>query len=98
MLSRRPAEGRNNIRKVGTTALVKDARVKVRFGPAVVDDLGGEDQREEKGENEQELHSWRSGIGDSPLARYLAFVSSPENLRKNQHGQQSVAKPGVATK
>ena len=99
MFSRRPPEGRNNIRKIGTTALVKDASVKVRLGPAVVDDLGGEDRREEKGENEQEFHSWRSSVGPSPLARYLAFVPSPENLwRKNQHGRECVAKPYIATK
>ena len=43
MFSRRHAEGRNDIRKVGTTVPVKNVRVKVRFSPAVVDDLVGED-------------------------------------------------------
>jgi len=63
MFSRRPVEGRNDIRKVGTTVPVKNVRVKVRFSPAIVDDLVGEDRGEEKGEDEQVHHSWRSGMG-----------------------------------
>jgi len=57
MFNGRAAEGRNDIRKVGTTALVEDVRVKVRFGPTVVENLCGEDRGEEKGKNEQEFHS-----------------------------------------
>jgi len=99
MFSGRSAEGRNDIRKVGTTALVKDVRVKVRFGPAVVENLCGEDRREEKGKNEQELHSWRSSLGTSLLARCLPFVPSPEDQRrKNQHSREHVAKQNVATR
>lgn len=79
MFSGRPAEGRNDIRKVGSIALVKDVRVKVWLGPAVVENLCGEDRSEEKGKNEQELHSWRSSLGASLLARCLPFVPSPEN-------------------
>lgn len=33
-------ERRENVRKVGTTAIVKDARVKVGLGPAIIEDLG----------------------------------------------------------
>lgn len=57
IFSKRPEEGRNDVRKVGTTALVEDARVEVWFGPTVVEDLDREDRGEEKGKNEQELHS-----------------------------------------
>jgi len=79
MFSGRPAEGKNDIRKVGSTVLVEDVRVKVWFGPAVVENFCGEDRREEKGKNEQELHSWRSSLGASLLTCCLPFVPSPEN-------------------
>lgn len=52
------AEGRTNLREVGTAAVVKDARVEVWLGPAVVEDIGGDDRREEKKKNEEGLHPW----------------------------------------
>jgi len=58
VFSRCCAEKRNDIRKVRTAAVVKDARVKVKSSPAVIEDLDREDQREEKRKDEQELHSW----------------------------------------
>lgn len=58
VFSRCRTEERNDIRKVGTAAVVKDACVKIWSGPAVVQDLDREDRREEKRKNEQELHSW----------------------------------------
>jgi len=52
-----PKGGRNDIRKVGTAVLVKDIGGKVRFGPAIVEDLDGENRGEKEGKNEKEFHS-----------------------------------------
>jgi len=40
--SRRTAEGRNGVRKVGTTVVVEDTCVEARFGSTIVEDLDAE--------------------------------------------------------
>ena len=46
--SKRTAEGRDDIRKVWTTVVVKDSCIEIRFGSTIVEDLDAEGRRREK--------------------------------------------------